>query len=265
MTKGVSVKQILATIINNSEVMPGVYRVELESAEFEDAQPGQFAMVGCGEENLLRRPMSIHRLTNKGGKTELALLYKVVGKGTQWLSERQPGEKLDLLLPLGNGFAINPASHNLLLLAGGIGIAPIYFLAQRAVKAGHSVRLILGSQTARQLYPPKLLPPQVELVTVTEDGSAGRKGKLTDHWLEFTKSADQVFACGPLPMYAAMARQISRLNQKPVYISLEVRMGCGLGICYSCTVKTRQGLKQVCTDGPVFALADILWGELGLS
>ena len=258
-------KQILATIIANSEVMPGVYRVELESAEFEAAGPGQFAMVGCGEENLLRRPMSIHRLTNKEGKTELALLYKVVGKGTQWLSERQPGEKLDLLLPLGNGFAIDPPPRNLLLLAGGIGIAPIYFLAQQAVEKGHSVRLILGSQTARQLYPQKLLPPEVELVTVTEDGSAGKKGKLTDHWLEFAKSADAVFACGPVGMYQAMARQISGLNQKPVYISLEVRMGCGLGICYSCTVKTKQGLKQVCTDGPVFALADMLWGELGLS
>ena len=258
-------KQILATIINNSEVIPGVYRVEVESAEFEPAEPGQFAMVGCGEEHLLRRPMSIHQLSNKAGGAELALLYKVVGKGTQWLSERQPGEKLDLLLPLGNGFAIDPPRRNLLLLAGGIGIAPIYFLAQQAVEKGHPVRLILGAQTARQLYPPKLLPPEVELVTVTEDGSAGKKGKLTDHWLEFTSSADQVFACGPVAMYQAMAQQISGLNRKLVYISLEVRMGCGLGICYSCTVKTRQGLKQVCTDGPVFALADILWGELGLS
>ena len=258
-------KQIITDIIANSAVMPGVYRVELESAEFEDAEPGQFAMVGCGEENLLRRPMSIHQLTNKAGKTELALLYKVVGKGTRWLSERQVGEKLDLLLPLGNGFAINPASFNLLLLAGGIGIAPIYFLARRAVKEGHSVRLVLGTQTARQLYPQKLLPPEVELITVTEDGSAGKKGRLTDHWLEFTSSADQVFACGPVSMYAAMAQQISGLNRKPVYISLEVRMGCGLGICYSCTVKTKQGLKQVCTNGPVFELSDILWGELGLS
>jgi len=258
-------KQIIADIVANSEVMPRVYRVEVESAEFEDAQPGQFAMVGCGEENLLRRPMSIHQLSNKAGKSRLALLYKVVGRGTRWLSERQPGEKLDLLLPLGNGFAINPTSPNLLLLAGGIGIAPIYFLAQQAVKEGHSVRLILGAQTARQLYPQKLLPPEIELVTVTEDGSAGRKGRLTDHWLEFISSADQVFACGPVAMYAAMAQQISGLDQKPVYISLEVRMGCGLGICYSCTVKTRQGLKQVCTDGPVFDLADILWGELGLS
>lgn len=244
--------------------MPEVYRVELESAEFEDAQPGQFAMVGCGEENLLRRPMSIHWLSNKAGKTELALLYKVVGKGTRWLSERRIGEKLDLLLPLGNGFALNPTSPNLLLLAGGIGIAPIHFLAQQAVKEGHSVRLILGSQTARQLYPQKLPLPEIDLITITEDGSAGRKGLLTDHWLEFAKSADQVFACGPVAMYQAMARQISGLNRKPVYISLEVRMGCGLGICYSCTIKTKQGLKQVCTDGPVFALADILWGELGL-
>jgi len=244
--------------------MPGVYRVEVESAEFEDAQPGQFVMVGCGEENLLRRPMSIHQLNNKAGKIKLALLYKAVGRGTRWLSQRQVGEKLDLLLPLGNGFSLNPTSPNLLLLAGGIGIAPIYFLAQRAVKEGHSVRLILGCQTARQLYPQKLLPPEIELIKITEDGSAGRKGKLTDHWLEFAKSADQVFACGPVAMYQAMARQISRLKQKPVHISLEVRMGCGLGICYSCTIKTKQGLKQVCTDGPVFELADILWGELGL-
>lgn len=257
-------KQVIADIVANSEIMPGVFRVEVESAEFEDAEPGQFAMVVCGEENLLRRPMSIHWLNNKAGRTELVLLYKVVGKGTQWLSERQAGEKLDLLAPLGNGFSINSASPNLLLLAGGIGIAPIYFLAQQAVESGHPIRLVLGAQTARQLYPRKLLPPEIELVTVTEDGSAGRKGKLTDYWLEFASSADQVFACGPVAMYQAMARQINGLNKKPIYISLEIRMGCGLGICYSCTIKTRQGLKQVCTDGPVFALADIHWGELGL-
>ena len=257
-------KQVLADIKANSKVMPGIYRAELESAEFEPAEPGQFAMVGCGAENLLRRPMSIHWLSSKGDRTELALLYKVVGKGTHWLSQRQAGEKLDLLAPLGDGFSINPASRNLLLLAGGMGIAPIYFLARRALKLGHLVKLVLGSPTARLLYPQKLLPPEVELITVTEDGSTGRKGLLTDHWLEFASSADQVFACGPVAMYQAMARQMSGLNQKPVYISLEVRMGCGLGICYSCTIKTRQGLKQVCTDGPVFALADIHWGELGL-
>ncbi len=244
--------------------MPGVYLIWLESPQIvSTAQPGQFVMVRCGNDTLLRRPLSIHQLD---GETNLALLFTVVGKGTYWLSQRKAGDNLDLLGPLGNGYAIHQTSRNLLLVAGGVGIAPLCFLVQRAVSQGHSVRLLLGASTASQLYPGHLLPPEAELVTTTEDGTAGKKGMITDLLPDFTGWADQVFVCGPVSMYRAMAIQYQQLlKTKPAQISLEMRMGCGRGICYSCTLKTKSGLKQVCQDGPIFNLEDILWDELGLA
>ena len=254
-------KQGVALVISNTEVMPGVYLIWLESPQIvAEAKPGQFVMVRCGEETLLRRPLSIHQLADK---TKLAFLFTVAGKGTHWLSQRQAGDNIDLLGPLGSGFSIHPASHNLLLVAGGIGIAPLCFLAQEALNQGCSVRLLLGASTASQLYPKHFLPAETELIIATEDGTAGRKGMVTDLLPDFVGWADQIFACGPTLMYRAMADQKQRLlKAKSTQISLEVRMGCGLGVCYGCTVKTKNGLKQVCKDGPVFDLQDILWDEL---
>jgi dihydroorotate dehydrogenase electron transfer subunit len=220
------------------------------------AQPGQFVMVRCGEDTLLRRPFSVHQADGK----RIALLFNVVGRGTQWLSQQQADDSLDLLGLLGNGFSIHPDSKNLLLVAGGIGVAPLVFLAQKASKAGCSVTLLLGAQTKSQLYPQNLLPPEVKLITATEDGTAGKRGLVTDLLPDFTAWADQVFACGPLPMYQAMV-QMPQLRHKPAQISLEVRMGCGLGVCYGCTVKTKSGLKQVCKDGPVFELEEVEYGS----
>jgi len=256
-------KQGFAPVISNTEVMPGVHLVWLESPQIaSEAQAGQFVMVRCGEETLLRRPLSIHQLDNKT-KTKLALLFTVIGKGTHWLSQRQAGDNIDLLGPLGSGYSIHPTSHNLLLVAGGIGIAPLCFLAQEALNQGCSVRLLLGAPTTSQLYPQRFLPAEAELIMATEDGTAGRKGVVTDLLPDFAGWADQIFACGPTSMYRAMAEQKQQLlKAKSPQISLEVRMGCGRGVCYGCTVKTKGGLKQVCKDGPVFDLEDILWDEL---
>ena len=241
--------------------MPGAYLIWLESPLASVAQPGQFVMVRCGEETLLRRPLSTHQLAD-GSK--LAVLFNVVGKGTHWLAQCQVGDNIDLLGPLGNGYSIHPESHNLLLLAGGIGIAPLYSLAQEALRSEYSVTLLYGGSTATHLYPKHLLPSGIELTVVTEDGTAGKKGMITDLLPDFADWADQVFACGPTEMYRDMARrkQELKLEGKPVQISLEVRMGCGRGVCYGCTLKTKQGLKQVCQDGPVFNLDDVLWDEL---
>jgi dihydroorotate dehydrogenase electron transfer subunit len=250
-------RQEITNVTANTELMPQVHLIWLESSGIaSQAQPGQFVMVHCGEDTLLRRPFSIHQIDGK----RLALLFSVVGIGTHWLSQRQAGDSLDLLGPLGNGFSVHPNSKNLLLVAGGIGIAPLVFLAQKASKPGCSITLLLGAQTKSQLYPQKLLPPDVRLITATEDGTGGKKGLVTDLLPDFISWADQVFTCGPPSMYQTMAKQ-KLLKQKPVQISLEVRMGCGLGVCYGCTVKTRRGLKQVCKDGPIFNLNDVLWEE----
>ncbi|MFC1980667.1 dihydroorotate dehydrogenase electron transfer subunit [Chloroflexota bacterium] len=245
-------------IVSNSEAMPGVRLIWLESPQIAAAaKPGQFVMVRCGKETLLRRPLSIHQVDES--KTKLALLFNVVGKGTAWLSRRKAGDNIDLFGPMGNGYTIYPDSKNLLLVAGGIGIAPLYFLAQDAGKRGLSVTLLYGTAIENP-YP--VVSHDIKLIRATEDGSVGYHGLVTDLLPDFTEKADQVFACGPLPMYKTMAR-VPELKNTPVQLSLEIMMGCGKGVCYGCTVKTKNGLKQVCKDGPVFELEDIIWEELG--
>lgn len=212
-------------------------------------------MVKCGEATLLRRPLSVHLVDEN--KTRLALLFAVVGRGTQWLSQRQAGDSLDILGPLGNGFSIRPDAEKLLLLAGSTGIAPLDFLALEALRKKDSVTLLYGTAND-QRYP---VSPDIKLVSATSDGSVGHKGMVTDLLPDSISWADQVFACGPLPMYKTMA-QMAELKDKPVQVSLEIMMACGRGLCYGCTIKTKQGLKKVCADGPVFELDDILWDEL---
>ena len=246
--------QARAAVVSSAEVMPGVYLMWLESARLaSDARPGQFVMVWCGEETVLRRPLSIHRVDGD----RFALLFLVIGTGTQWLAERQPGETVDIIGPLGNGFVVSDESQHLLLVAGGMGIAPLRFLADEAIREGKTAALLYGT-ASKDRCP---VPAGIDEVPATEDGSVGYKGMVTDLVPEHVDRADQVFACGPLPMYNAMA-QMPELRNKPVQVSLEMRMGCGMGVCYACTIKTRHGLKQVCKDGPVFELNDIIWEEI---
>jgi len=280
-------KQTLCSVASNVEIMPGIHLMWIEAPDIAvAAQPGQFITVRCGDFTL-RRPLSIHQsspLTGEdSGEGEIALLFKVAGKGTLWLSRRQTGERIDILGPLGKGFSIKPRARNLLLVAGGIGIAPLVLLMQHA-SSQHQITLIHGASTAAQLYPsamPKIGPSSagkkrsklspspkgVQFVPVTEDGSMGKKGMATDILPDFLDRADQVYACGPVDMYKAMAetsRQAKQSNLKlrKCQVSLEVRMGCGFGACYSCTINTKKGLKQVCSDGPVFELDDIIWQEV---
>ena len=296
-------KQALCTITSNVELLPGVYLMWVEAPDIAaTAQPGQFITVRCGDFTL-RRPFSIHQsspLTGEdSGEGEIALLFKVAGKGTLWLSQRQTGDTIDILGPLGKGFSIPSVpsaglrtgierhpnrkrgnsprqSKNLLLVAGGIGIAPLIFLMQHA-SSQHQVTFIHGASTAAQLYPfssadkkrSKLpsLPNGVQFIPVTEDGSMGQKGMATDILTDFLDRADQVYACGPLEMYKALANMSLRAERsnfklKKCQVSLEVRMGCGFGACYGCTINTKKGLKQLCRDGPVFELDDIIWQEV---
>ena len=243
------------------------------------ARPGQFITVRC-RDFILRRPISIHQsspLTGEdSGEGEIALLFRVTGKGTFWLSQRQRGERIDILGPLGKGFAIEPKSKNLLLVAGGIGIAPLVFLIQRA-SSRHRITLIHGASTSSQLYPfssagkrrSRHSPSHdgVQFIPVTEDGSMGHKGMATGILPDFLDWADQIYACGPVDMYKTMTEMSlrakrSNLKLEKCQVSLEVRMGCGFGACYGCTINTRKGSKQVCRDGPVFELGDIIWQEV---
>ena len=293
-------KQALCSISSNAEVMPGIHLMWIEAPDIAImAQPGQFITVRCGDFTL-RRPFSVHQvgsnnvIASEAKQSQVAILFKVTGKGTVWLSQRQPGEKIDILGPLGKGFTIAPKSKRLLLVAGGIGIAPLIFLMQQALSQ-HQITLIHGASTAAQLYPspmPKIgssspgkkrsnlspLPKGVQFIPVTEDGGAGRKGKATDVLPDYLDWADQVYACGPAGMYKAMVLTLnpsplkgeekgegdkrSHLKLKKCQVSLEVRMGCGFGACYGCTINTKTGLRHVCRDGPVFELDDIIWQEV---
>jgi dihydroorotate dehydrogenase electron transfer subunit len=275
-------EQTLGIISSNEEVMPGVYLMRIGAPGIAAvAQPGQFITLRC-DDLTLRRPFSIHWTSLSGdreqGGGEIVLLYRVAGRGTIWLSQRQTGEKIDIFGPLGQGFSIPPAiageAKHLLLVAGGIGIAPLFYLMQCA-SPQHLITLIHGASTVAQLYPffPSHFKGEGEgkggvwFIPVTEDASAGRKGMATDILPDFLDWADQVYACGPLDMYKTMAEMSgsgrrSNLKLRKCQVSLEVRMGCGFGACYGCTINTSKGLKQVCRDGPVFELDEIIWQEV---
>ncbi len=191
--------QVDASTISNGELMPGTYLTWLESPQIaSQARPGQFVMVRCGKKYSLRRPLSVHQVDEQ--KEKIALLYSVVGQGTQWLSQCKPGDTIDLLGPMGNGFSIDPAAQNLLLVAGGIGIAPLRFLAQEALNQGRPVTLLSGAPTATQLYPEHLLPPETKLVTATDDGTAGEsdagapgRQPAQHRYLDATPHAQEIF------------------------------------------------------------------------
>jgi len=308
-------EQTRCAIVSNMQIAPSTHLMWLEAPNIaRSAQPGQFVTVRCGDFPL-RRPLSIHqcRLDQDTGRSEVAVLFRITGRGTLWLSQRRAGEMVDVVGPLGRGFTIPEARpgrpQHLLLAAGGMGIAPLVFLIQHILEPPlgeasppHRITLVHGASTAAQLYsfdparsidssapgPPAPLPaepprgygthrsvPQgVEFVPVTEDGSEGKKGMVTDVLPELLSGADNIYACGPLAMYEAMAGLVrhpesrGRPDEDPglgkCQVSLEVRMGCGFGACYGCTIQTRDGRKQVCRDGPVFDLDDIIWEEVKL-
>jgi len=228
--------------------------------------PGQFVMVFCrnqgGDVPLLRRPLSIHRVDGD----RMALLYAVVGQGTRWLSHRKPGDQVDILGPLGNNFTIDVDSKKLLLVAGGIGIATTVALADFALDRGYIVTLLIGSRSALHMYPEDQLDRAVStglnVVVVTEDGSKGRKGMVTGALSDLAAGADQIYACGPLPMYRAISGDIDILAGKPAQVCLEQMMGCGWGVCYGCTIETKNGLQKVCQDGPIFDIKDVMWNSV---
>ncbi len=222
------------------------------------ARPGQFVMVNCGYATL-PRPFSINRITDKG---ELSLFFAVLenGTGTEWLSERKAGDTVKILGPLGNGFTIDTTSHNILLVGGGMGIAPLIFLAEEAVIKGISVTLMYGTVN-KDRYPIENILTNVKMISATEDGSIGHHGIITDLIPEYLDKADQTFICGPLTMYKYLYRQ-NVIKDKTAQVSLEVRMACGRGICYGCTIRTINGKKRVCEDGPVFDFKDIDWDNI---
>ena len=257
-------KQLKAPVTSAIEVVKDIYLLQVDAPEIAaGAKPGQFVMVPCDTDTILPRPFSIHSAADG----RISLLFAMVGKGTAWLSRKKKGDTLDIFGPLGNGYTIDEKSKNLLLVAGGLGIAPIRFLAEAACGVGKQVTILNGAKSSSCMVPvttPHSLlkqgmhPSALQCVNATEDGSEGFKGLATQLIPHYLKNIDQVFACGPVNMYKTMA-QMSVLQDKPVQISPEIMMGCGTGVCYGCTIKTHNGLKQVCKDGPVFDMTEVIF------
>ncbi len=225
-------------------------------------RPGQFVMLRCADarscDPLLPRALSIAGYERPAGRARLRLLYDVVGRGTAWMTERTAGDAVEVTGPLGHAVRLRPGTRHLLLVAGGIGIAPFPWMAALAAERGVSVTVIHGARTAEELLPPGELHPEVELVTATEDGSAGVQGRVTDALPDYLDWADEIVACGPVPMFRAMAGLVRRSGyRRPVHLLMEEIMACGTGICYSCAVETRRGVRLVCKDGPVFELREL--------
>ncbi|MDD5648519.1 MAG: dihydroorotate dehydrogenase electron transfer subunit, partial [Dehalococcoidia bacterium] len=171
--------------------------------------------------------------------------------------------KVNVIGPLGNGFKVAADTKRLLIVAGGIGIAPLGFLATQALSTGRQVTLLLGARSAANILPENMLPSEATCAITTDDGSSGKKGLVIDILPEYLEGADQIFACGPQAMLEKLAK-IPEIQSKPVQVSLEVRMGCGAGACYGCSIRTTHGMKRVCREGPVFDIKDIIWQEVSI-
>ncbi|MEX1022387.1 MAG: dihydroorotate dehydrogenase electron transfer subunit [Dehalococcoidia bacterium] len=225
------------------------------------ATPGQFVMAYAaeGHDPLLGRAFSIFRLRHTEGGPEFGLLFDVVGRGTGWLAHRREGDAVRMVGPLGRGFEPRERVQKMLMVGGGIGVAPLIWFADQLVAEGREVTMVLGGRSEAQIFPAALLPSEVEVVVTTEDGSLGETGRVTAPFERLLPWCDQAFACGPEPMFEAL-HHVARAagSNKPVQGLLEGRMACGLGICYSCAVFPRKGgVRLVCTDGPMFDLRDL--------
>ncbi len=249
------------------------------------ARPGQFCMLKCGPDTILRRPLSIHTVC----KESVFFLYSVavetnlenvirlqrwtepvpIGtRGKPWLSHLESGEKINIIGPLGNSFRIDDKYMKIVIAAGGIGVAPLRFLAEEAIRLRKSVTILLGARYKEGLYTDDQLPKKANIIKITEIESGDRdilNGLLIDMLPDFYNKADCIYACGPKAMLQSIHKQIKHTGIKtPVQVSLEVRMGCGTGACYGCSIRTRQGMKRVCREGPVFDIKDIIWQEVSI-
>ncbi len=242
-------------IVFNNVLDKGFYHLRVHAPQLtQDVGPGQFVQVKVrpGFEPLLRTPISVHDAQTESG--QLDLLYRVVGDSTDLLSQLQPGGLLDLVGPLGRGFSLPPAGHEAWLLAGGIGVAPLFYLARQLRAHGYTTRLFYGVRSAAELVRLQdFRDLGVSVATCTDDGSCGLQGNVL-HLIQQAElpAACQLYACGPRPMLKAVD-DFALLNRLPAEISLEEYMACGIGACLGCACATKSGgFAHVCTDGPVF-------------
>lgn len=259
-----------ARVLWNTIECSGYYRMGLTChPDYARAKPGQFVMVRVTDRlnPLLRRPFSIHRLirTGQGTVEGLEILYKVVGTGTERLSMCQKGDGLSLLGPLGRYFALPEKPGHVFIVAGGVGVAPMFFLTETLKKKGFDISscvVFIGGRSKDDLLCMNdFFAMGVQTVTTTDDGTAGEKDVVTAPLERSIKDLrpDMIYACGPLPMLRATSRMAQQYGV-PCQISIETMMGCGMGACLGCAVAPADGSEKylhACLDGPVFNASDI--------
>jgi dihydroorotate dehydrogenase electron transfer subunit len=238
----------------------GIYRLRLEApAIASSVRPGQFVHLRLPEleAHMLRRPLSVFDADPQNGTVDL--LFQVIGEGTRHLSTLEPGTRIDAIGPLGSGWNPPQDLGNVLLVAGGVGLAPLNMLA-RNLCTRSEVFLVVGAQTGERLVLPSFKDWHLTVAQTTDDGSVGSRGFVTDlarGLLEKTRFG-YIATCGPEPMQRIVA-SLAREFGVPCEVSLERRMACGIGACLSCVVQTTGGQKRACIDGPVFDAGEVVW------
>lgn len=239
-----------ALILSNVEIARDIWKMDLETPQARDVKPGQFVMVEVPG-YFLRRPISV---SDTNGNT-LTLIYKIMGKGTDLMTTLKPGESLNLVGPLGQGFPVVGSVDAVLLIGGGVGTPPLVKTAKAWLEKGKKVDVVLGFNTAADVFGlDEFAQLGIDALIATMDGSMGTKGTVLDAIKEKGITTEFVQACGPLPMLKAVQNTYSK-----GYISLEARMGCGIGVCMGCVVTDNGGeLLRVCKNGPVFPIGKVV-------
>lgn len=241
-------KQGLFEIVENIPLTDCVYKMTLKGDTSAITAPGQFVNILL-DGLFLRRPISV---CDVNGDLH-TIIYKVVGKGTEQMSRMQSG-LLDVLTGLGNGYDLTKAGECPVLLGGGVGVPPMYLLCRKLIEQGKKVTVILGFNTAKEVfYADEFRALGAEVVVTTVDGSFGQKGFVTDALQNLSYS--YFYTCGPEPMLKAVYKASKTSGQ----MSFEKRMGCGFGACMGCSCKTITGYKRICKEGPVMEKEEILW------
>lgn len=251
----------MATITANTEIRTGMHLIEMYAPQLAQAvQPGQYCMVRCchteTSDPLLRRPFFVQSVER--GQGLCSLLVSVSGRGTLWLAKQQEGATLDILGPLGHGWTVRPIVSNLLLIAEEGYLSSLLLLAQVAIEQEIAVTLVAQSSIAETVYPPALLPSEVEYHIVTRDGSLGQGGELIDVLPGYLSWADAVCCGVSHETSAALYSRFERMRIKHFAQGIILRpLVCGSGACLACSIEIHTGLKLVCKDGPVFLLKEI--------
>lgn len=250
-------------VVNQKEIAKNIYELVLQGTLVQQMnEPGQFVHIKVAEgiAPILRRPISICNVDQE--KNEFTMLYRAEGQGTKTLATRKQGEMVDVLGPLGHGFPVEEAEtgQTALLVGGGIGVPPLYELSQRLVAKGVRVIHILGFQTKDVVFYEEKFAELGDTYVATVDGTHGTKGFVTDVIDNYGIDFDILYSCGPLAMLRALE---GRYKEKKAYISLEERMGCGIGACFACVCHLQEdpsghSYKKVCSDGPVFPIGEVV-------